>query len=247
MNTKTNYYFILTTLNVSLLLIFVNNTLKTTDDSIKKDTSSPLTLTVTAATTSPQINEYFTIQTLLEHYGNDLTTLFYLDESIITYDDLRYLTVLHIGFDEQIHKGELIVNKCIAQEVLEIFKVLYHQGFPIEKMHSITHYQNSDTNSMLDNNTSSFNFRMTPTNTKLSMHALGLAIDINPQINPYINDTTILPTNAALYTNRELNTLGMINENDEIVELFKSYGWTWGGDWNIIKDYQHFEKQITLP
>ena len=247
MNTKANHYFMFATLNVSLLLCFVNNTSNTIYHSIKTDIFSPLILTANASTTSTNTSDYFTIQTLQEHYGDDLTALIYLDESIITYDDLRYLTVLHIGFDEQIHKGELIVNKCIAQEVLEIFEALLHLGFPIEKMQTIIHYQNSDTASMLDNNTSSFNFRMTTTNNKLSMHALGLAIDINPQINPYITETTTLPTNATLYTNRDLKTIGMINESDEIVELFKSYGWKWGGDWNIIKDYQHFEKHVTLP
>ncbi|HAX73596.1 MAG TPA: hypothetical protein DCY20_08730, partial [Firmicutes bacterium] len=27
-------------------------------------------------------------------------------------------------------------------------------------------------------------------------------------------------------------------------EAFVSRGWTWGGDWNSLKDYQHFEKKL---
>jgi peptidoglycan L-alanyl-D-glutamate endopeptidase CwlK len=29
----------------------------------------------------------------------------------------------------------------------------------------------------------------------------------------------------------------------EIVTLFKQYGWEWGGDWNF-KDYPHFQKKF---
>ena len=27
-----------------------------------------------------------------------------------------------------------------------------------------------------------------------------------------------------------------------VYEIFTKYGWTWGGDWDNLKDYQHFEK-----
>lgn len=32
----------------------------------------------------------------------------------------------------------------------------------------------------------------------------------------------------------------------EIVEIFKSYGWNWGGDFKSLKDYPHFEKSFGL-
>lgn len=28
----------------------------------------------------------------------------------------------------------------------------------------------------------------------------------------------------------------------EVVETFKRYGWSWGGDWSTLKDLPHFEK-----
>jgi len=31
-------------------------------------------------------------------------------------------------------------------------------------------------------------------------------------------------------------------KNDKAVKIFKKYGWKWGGDWNSVKDYQHFSK-----
>ena len=29
---------------------------------------------------------------------------------------------------------------------------------------------------------------------------------------------------------------------DEVVAVFKHYGWEWGGDWSNFKDYPHFQK-----
>lgn len=48
-------------------------------------------------------------------------------------ENLRYIHVLHVGFDNQVHEGELVVNKDIADDVLEIFKELYESGYQIEK------------------------------------------------------------------------------------------------------------------
>ena len=78
----------------------------------------------------------------------------------------------------------------------------------------------------------------------LSKHALGLAIDINPLVNPYIKAGITLPSNAHSYVDRTQDVIGMIKTNDDVVKIFKKHGWTWGGDWEAIKDYQHFEKDI---
>lgn len=189
-----------------------------------------------------KIDEYFKSSTLNDHFGDKLDQHVYLDSNLINYDDLRYLQVLHVGFDGVIHIGELIVNKLIAEEVLTIFREIYDIGFPIEKMKVISHYDNSDELSMEDNNTSAFNFRQITNGDTLSRHAMGLAIDINPSINPYIKSNIILPTNATPYIDRNQDALGLIKKEDSIYEIFKKYGWTWGGDWTSLKDYQHFEK-----
>ncbi|MDU6249150.1 MAG: M15 family metallopeptidase [Paeniclostridium sordellii] len=34
----------------------------------------------------------------------------------------------------------------------------------------------------------------------------------------------------------------MIKKGDACYEAFIKRGWTWGGDWKSLKDYQHFEK-----
>ncbi|MTL87465.1 M15 family peptidase, partial [Turicibacter sanguinis] len=135
----------------------------------------------------------FKIMTLQERYGDEVKQWVYLDESVLGYDDLRYLSVLHFGFDGYIYEGEIIVNQKVADEVLSIFKELYGMRYPIEKMKVMSCYGGSDELSMMDNNSSGFNFREITDGGKLSKHALGLAIDLNPRINPYIKSGTVLP------------------------------------------------------
>lgn len=189
-----------------------------------------------------KVEDYFNILTLQQKYGDQLQSKVYLDPNVISFDDLRYLEVLHVGFDGEIHVGELIVNKSVAEEVLQIFREIYDVGFPIEKMKVISHYNNSDDESMTDNNTSAFNFRTIVNGTTLSNHSYGLAIDINPKLNPYITANAVLPENGAEFVDRSQYAKGMIKKDEAVYEIFTKYGWTWGGDWDNLKDYQHFEK-----
>ena len=165
------------------------------------------------------------------------------EDSRMQFEDLSYLTITHIGYDGKSHTGNMIVNKKLADEVLSIFKELYEIKFPIERMELVHKYGGSDELSMRANNTSSFNDRPVSGGTGLSYHQLGQAIDINPLVNPYIKKSVVLPETAHEYTDRTLNAKGMINSDSECVQIFKKYGWTWGGDWTSLKDYQHFEKR----
>jgi hypothetical protein len=54
----------------------------------------------------------------------------------------------------------------------------------------------------------------------LSIHSYGLAIDLNSATNP-VGSTGDMP--------------------DYVISLFKSYHFTWGGDWTSPKDPMHFE------
>ena len=102
----------------------------------------------------------------------------YKENCDIPYSDLRYIRVLHIGFDGLTHIGEMIVNKAIAQDVIDIFWELYSISYPIEKMLLIDDYNADDLESMKDNNSSAFNFRFIEGTSKRSVHSDGLAIDI---------------------------------------------------------------------
>lgn len=161
-------------------------------------------------------------------------------------DDLRYVKVLHYNMDEEIRLGELICHKSISDDLVDIFKALYDQKYPIERMVLIDEYDANDERSMQDNNSSSFNFRLIPGTTKLSLHGMGRAIDINPRYNPYVKEANgkiiCRPYNAKEYIDRSRHFPYKIDHDDACFKEFTKRGFTWGGDWSRIKDYQHFER-----
>ena len=161
-------------------------------------------------------------------------------------ENLRYIHVLHVGFDNQVHEGELVVNKDIADDVLEIFKELYESGYQIEKVRLIDEYDADDEASMSDNNSSAFNFRSISHTTKISKHGMGMAVDINTLYNPYVKtvdgELSIEPANATDYVDRSKDFSHKIDHDDLCYKLFTEHGFEWGGDWTHSKDYQHFEK-----
>lgn len=170
----------------------------------------------------------------------------YHDNDRITYEDLCYLGVLYFDFDGQTQSGELICNRLIAQDLLEIFKALYDASYQIEKIRLIDEYQADDDASCADNNTSCFNYRVVAGSDTLSKHALGMAIDINPFYNPYITypdgKERISPAGSEAYADRQSGLAHMILKDDLCYRLFIEHGFTWGGEWKSIKDYQHFQK-----
>jgi len=93
---------------------------------------------------------------------------------------------------------------------------------------------------MSANNTSAFNYRNIKGTDRLSKHSYGIAIDINPLFNPFVKKNSVEPEGAKYIPSRK----GTLTGSSEVVKIFKSYGWQWGGDWNRGKDYQHFEKNI---
>lgn len=166
----------------------------------------------------------------------------------ITYDDLRYVHILHYNFAGEATEGELICNERIAQDLVEIFYELYTNNYQLEKVLLIDEYNGDDNLSMADNNSSCFNYRVVEGTTNLSMHARGLAVDINPLYNPYITydksgNQKVAPENGIEYVDRSAYFPYKIDTNDLAFRLFKEHGFSWGGDWNSVKDYQHFQKK----
>lgn len=161
--------------------------------------------------------------------------------------DLRYVKVLHYTLEGKIQLGELVCNKAISRDLVEIFHALFDAKYPIERIVLIDDYDAQDELSMADNNTSCFNFRLVSGTKKLSSHSRGLAIDINTLYNPYVKrrkDGTlhIEPKAGKPYADRTKTFRYKITRNDLCYKLFKKHGFTWGGDWTRTKDYQHFEK-----
>lgn len=161
--------------------------------------------------------------------------------------DLRYLQMLHIDAEGRTHQGEMVCNKAIAEDVLEIFQELYRQKYPIERMRLIDDYDADDERSMRDNNTSAFCYRVVEGSRVLSKHAQGLAVDVNTLYNPCVRTrkngmVLVQPSTANAYTNRQRKFKYKIERGDLLYRLFTERGFHWGGNWKSVKDYQHFEK-----
>lgn len=202
----------------------------------------------TSAMTAAEVGQLFYSQEIPEEVFRRIDGVSYQENKDIIPEDLRYLRLLHVGFDGQTHIGELIVNSRISAEILAIFRELYAQAYPIEKMLLVDEYQADDSLSMADNNSSAFNYRVIAGTDRLSKHSMGMAVDINPKYNPYLRtdekgDTIIEPEGSEAYVDRTANFAYKIDEKDLAYQLFTRYGFTWGGDWKTLKDYQHFEKE----
>ena len=160
-------------------------------------------------------------------------------------EDLRYIHVLHIDINGQKHEGEMICNKYIAETLIKIFKKLFEEKYPIEKIALVDEYYADDERAMEDNDSSCFNFRFIAYTKRISKHGLGLAVDINTLYNPYIKvvdgKKIIQPKTAEKYVDRNQNFIYKIEKNDLCYKLFIENGFQWGGDWEDRKDYQHFD------
>lgn len=156
--------------------------------------------------------------------------------------ELRYLKVSYWGSDQRYHVGELVVNAGIAAITAAAFTTLANNHFPIQQMHLVDDFSGNDDRSVKANNTSAFNCRKITNGTAWSEHAYGLAIDINPWVNPYVYHghpqygvNTYLPRTPGP---------GKILRGDTTYKVFINASFTWGGDWTDgVLDYQHFEHQ----
>ena len=161
--------------------------------------------------------------------------------------DLRYLRLSHFDAEKNEHVGEMVCNKVIANDLLEIFRELYRQKYPIQRIRLIDDYEAEDERSMRDNNTSCFCYRKVSGTTKLSKHATGMAVDVNTLYNPYVrtgkNGRRIVePATAVKYVDRSKSFPYKIVKGDLLYRLFIRHGFKWGGSWRTVKDWQHFEK-----
>lgn len=163
--------------------------------------------------------------------------------------DLRYIRVDYYDFDGVSRSGELIMHREAAGDIVKIFARLYEAGYPVRQMRLVSDFGGSDWQSIDADNTSAFNCRRATGSKKWSKHAYGRAIDLNPIENPYISKSGHIAHKASLKYRKRVHhnhfspsDSALLLENDKAVKIFKSYGWKWGGDWQGVKDYQHFVK-----
>ncbi len=162
-------------------------------------------------------------------------------------DGLRYVRVLHYDLKGNVRLGEMVCDRSIAADLVDIFRTLYEHRYPIGSIRLIDDFQADDELSMRANNTSAFCYRRIKGQKRLSMHALGRAIDLNPLYNPCVRQsrsgkTTVQPATATRYVDRKTHFPCRIDKDDLAYRLFVRHGFRWGGAWRSVKDYQHFEK-----
>jgi len=154
-------------------------------------------------------------------------------------ETLNLIDVEYWSFENHRGIGQLVVHRDLAVEVKTIFAEIAAGRFPIEKIIPVGAYDWSDDASMEGNNSSAFNYRNIVGGENLSQHAFGRAIDINPRQNPYVKGDIVLPPKAVYAP----DVPGTITPGDVVVEAFLKRGWDWGGNWQRLKDWQHFEKR----
>ncbi|WP_428265909.1 M15 family metallopeptidase [Haliangium sp.] len=157
--------------------------------------------------------------------------------------ELALVRMNHWDFDHRVRRGELVVAAAVADELVRAFEMLFAARFPIARMVRIDAYGGDDEASMAANNCSAFNFRVIAGTDRLSHHALGLAVDINPVQNPWCRGDEVQPPAGRAFIARDPARPGAIVRPGPVTDAFDAIGWHWGGDWDDTKDYHHFAKQ----
>lgn len=143
--------------------------------------------------------------------------------------------VTYHGFDGRTHRGQVVVDRALANEVRAIFRELERARFPIARAIPAVEYDWDDLRSMRANATSGFNHRLVAGSRVRSAHARGRAVDLNPIQNPHLGRDRLGLTYDPMRP-------GTIAKGSVVVRAFKARGWRWGGDWRRSKDTMHFEK-----
>lgn len=158
----------------------------------------------------------------------------------IELDDLRYVRLVHWGFDGQVHEGALVLAADVVDRAGEAWRALFDQRFPIRQVRPIDDFGGDDDASMKADNTSAFNCRTVAGTDRWSQHAYGRAIDLNPLENPYVRGGVVSPPGGRSFLDRSATVPGLLRADGPEVTAFARAGWSWGGAWTSGPDYQHF-------
>ena len=163
----------------------------------------------------------------------------------VALSDLRVLAVTIHGWDGRRHTGRLVTNRVAAPRLAIVFRKLYGLHFPIHHMTLAGVYGRRS--QQFADPSGSFECRQAVpspcvggnANGNWSMHAFGLAVDLNPIENPYVGCGATRTKASLKYRDRSRHRKGMVT--GKVVAAFGSVGWGWGGSWTgNTQDYMHF-------
>jgi hypothetical protein len=156
----------------------------------------------------------------------------------VSLDDLALVRVMYLGLDGLAHEGKLVVHKRIAEDVVSVFGDLYKARFPIQKIGFWDDYgegvyaeQNITVGFYCE--------KADDAPTEWSSHAYGMAIDINPLLNPFLDlQHKWWPLVAVSNVPRD-RTPGKVSTESAVFVTFTRHGWAWGGFDAGVPDYMH--------
>jgi hypothetical protein len=172
---------------------------------------------------------------------------FYSRGCPVPLSDLRVLTASYRDFHGRTRTGQLVVNRRAARPLARVFRRLYAMDFRISHMTLSAIYGPRRDRPADGDVTASFECRQAAASPCVgrvrtgswSMHAYGLAVDINPGENPYVGCGQSMDPSLRRYRVRTHHYRGMVGRR--VVRAFASIGWGWGGSWaGTTKDYMHF-------
>jgi len=146
--------------------------------------------------------------------------------------------------DGPLRRGQVVVHRELAADVVDAFGLIVELGMPVGSAIPLADERFwrdgvwSDDASMEANNSSAFNFRFVAGTQRLSHHATGRALDINPLWNPMFKNGVTYPPAGTYDPDRP----GTFHADHAVVQFFEARGWEWGGRWESPWDLHHFQK-----
>ena len=165
----------------------------------------------------------------------------------VSLSDLRMLTVSYRSINGRARVGQLVVNRSATAPLTQVFRRLWGMHFELRHMRFSDFYGPVSRRPTDGDVTASFECRQAVPSPctggkgtgSWSMHAYGLAVDVNPLENPYVGCGQSRDPNTRPFFDRSHHRPLMVTSRT--VGVFASVGWGWGGSWSgNTKDYMHF-------
>ena len=122
------------------------------------------------------------------------------------------------------------IHPTLADELAEIYLEIRERGVNVRFSQVYRTFEEQD--KLFAKGRTAPGRKVTNARGGQSYHNYGMAVDI-----------VLLTPGGGVSWDRTLDQdLDNVSDWDEIVFVFKHYGWKWGGDWTSFKDYPHFEK-----
>jgi hypothetical protein len=201
--------------------------------------ASPAIASSTVATPAGAFQS--SIETLTPTQARWMTGITWHPGCPVAIEDLRLLQISYYDFSGAVVQGRMVANQRVAADLVQVFNRLYDARFPLERVDAPDLYPPAERPTKRRNISIGFNCRDIAGTDTWSQHAYGLAVDINPTQNPWVDDHgKVVPRVGSPYVDRTQELPGMIHPGDVVVTAFAEIGWRWGGDWSSPKDYMHF-------